>query len=428
MSIVKDPPPLADEGLGLVHRTLNWLLSGPDARSPQVHAQLLQHGQLSPTTLFILTLSMSLIASTAVALTGEAWAWAWLLAELLIGAAKLSAHNSVEKAVHAGETPPITGLIVAGLSGAMVLGIAGYQSVASGNLVLIVLSGVCLAGMIGGTSVRGAGTPRYTVVLMSLMALPYALASLRSSIPNLYLVGIQTPLLLVGLIFSLHENYKKLVGLHLAQQENRWLAHHDILTGLPNRTMELKCFDDLLGQRTADPADGLPLFTVFCLDLDGFKDVNDSFGHEAGDAVLVIVAHRLRRCIRNIDLLFRVGGDEFVVLLPSISAGDAAAIAHRIIERISRPFDIGGGTTLRVGISIGSATATSDGTTADALLSAADRAMYEAKRRGKGIYVTLSAVSAPVELRSPVFPDAELRCGMMLPVSRVHLPFVGKPV
>ncbi|MET0877116.1 MAG: GGDEF domain-containing protein, partial [Tardiphaga sp.] len=262
----------------------------------------------------------------------------------------------------------------------------------------------------------------------SLMALPYALASLRSSIPNLYLVGIQTPLLLVGLIFSLHENYKKLVGLHLAQQENRWLAHHDILTGLPNRTMELKCFDDLLGQRTADPADGLPLFTVFCLDLDGFKDVNDSFGHEAGDAVLVIVAHRLRRCVRNIDLLFRVGGDEFVVLLPSISASDAAAIAHRIIERISRPFDIGGGTTLRVGISIGSATATSDGTTADALLSAADRAMYEAKRRGKGIYVTLSAVSAPVELRSPVFPDAELRCGMMLPVSRVHLPFVGKPV
>ena len=400
---IKDSPPVADEGMGLVQRTLNWLLSGTDARSPQVQAHLLQHGQLSQTTLVILTLSTSLIAFTAIALTGAAWAFAWLLAELLIGAAKLSAQNSVEKAAHAGETPSVTGLIVAGLSGAMVLGIAGYQSVASGNLVLIVLSGICLAGMIGGSSVRGAGTPRYTVALMSLMALPYAFAALLSPIPNLYLVGLQAPLLLTGLMFSLHANYKKLVGLHLAQQQNRWLAHHDILTGLPNRTMELKYFDELLQRRSAG-SDATPIFTVLCLDLDGFKDVNDGHGHEAGDAVLVAVARRLKSCIRDIDCLFRVGGDEFVILLPALTPDSATIIAHRIIDRISQPLDVGHDTVFRIGISIGGACAPADGTTADELLRSADRAMYEAKRRGKGIYVTLPVVNDVVELLPPACP------------------------
>ena len=399
---IKDSPPVADEGMGLVQRTLNWLLSGTDARSPQVQAHLLQHGQLSQTTLVILTLSTSLIAFTAIALTGAAWAFAWLLAELLIGAAKLSAQNSVEKAAHAGETPS-TGLIVAGLSGAMVLGIAGYQSVASGNLVLIVLSGICLAGMIGGASVRGAGTPRYTVALMSVMALPYAFAALLSPIPNLYLVGLQAPLLLTGLMFSLHANYKKLVGLHLAQQQNRWLAHHDILTGLPNRTMELKYFDELLQRRSAG-SDATPIFTVLCLDLDGFKDVNDGHGHEAGDAVLVAVARRLKSCIRDIDCLFRVGGDEFVILLPALTPDSATIIAHRIIDRISQPLDVGHDTVFRIGISIGGACAPADGTTADELLRSADRAMYEAKRRGKGIYVTLPVVNDVVELLPPACP------------------------
>lgn len=408
MNIVRDPPPLADEGSGPVHRTFNWLLSGTDARSPQVHAHLLQHGQLSQSTLVILSLSMSLVACTAIALTGEAWAWAWLLAELLIGAAKLSAQNSVEKAAQAGETPSITGLIVAGLSGALVLGIAGYQSVASGNLVLIVLCGICLAGMIGGASVRGAGTPRYTVALMSLMALPYAYAALHSPIPNLYLIGLQAPLLLVGLIISLHENYKKLVGLHLAQKESRWLAHHDILTGLPNRTMELKYFDELLRQRTAG-SDAMPIFTVLCLDLDGFKDVNDGHGHEAGDAVLVAVARRLKSCIRDIDFLFRVGGDEFVILLPALTPDTATIIAHRIIDRISQPLDVGRNTVVRIGISIGGACAPADGTTADELLRSADRAMYEAKRRGKGVYVTLPVVNDVVELFPSACPDVPAR-------------------
>lgn len=428
MNIFSDPAPPRGERTASLRGALNWLMAGRRTGSANVQAQLLQHGQLNITTLVMLMLSMSLIASTAIALTGQAWAWAWLLAEIVIGSVKLSMQRSIEKTTAAGVTPSMTGAIVAGLAGAVVLGIAGFECVAYGDPLLILLSGICLGGLVGGTSVRSAGTPRFTVVLMSLMTLPFSFATLFSPIPYLHLIGLLMPLLLIGLILVLQEDYKKLVGLYQAQHENRWLAHHDILTGLPNRTMELKCFDDLLRNRITKPVDGVPLFTVFCLDLDGFKDVNDSLGHEAGDTVLVIVADRLRRCVRDVDFQFRVGGDEFVILLPSIDPSAAAAIAQRIIDRIAKPLDVGNNNTLRIGVSIGSAYATAHGTTADELLRSADGAMYEAKRRGKGMYVTLPSVPKVMELPE-VKPGLAMEVGVLLhPAIGFPLPLAGKSV
>ena len=82
---------------------------------------------------------------------------------------------------------------------------------------------------------------------------------------------------------------------------------------------------------------------MFCLDLDGFKGVNDRLGHAAGDAVLVAVANRLRASVRDADYVCRLGGDEFVILLPNITDGEAAVIARRIIARISEPFEFAPG-------------------------------------------------------------------------------------
>jgi diguanylate cyclase (GGDEF)-like protein len=124
---------------------------------------------------------------------------------------------------------------------------------------------------------------------------------------------------------------------------------------------------------------------VFCLDLDGFKAVNDGLGHATGDAVLVEVSRRLRASVREVDFACRLGGDEFVILLPDISSDAAISIARRIIAAVSTPFEFA--PAAKIGVSIGIAAATRDGNTADELLSAADRAMYEAKRRGKGGFV-----------------------------------------
>src|ERR1700722_19324880 len=206
-------------------------------------------------------------------------------------------------------------------------------------------------------------------------------------------------------ILILRENYKILLGFHQAEQENLRLAHHDLLTGLLNRVMKRKRLNELLSGPVLS-TDRQAQFTVFCLDLDGFKEVNDRFGHAAGNAVLIAVARCLRESVRDEDFVCRVGGDEFVALLPALSADEAASCARRIIDKISKPYDIGFSTQPRLGISIGAACAPRDGVSANELLRSADRAMYEAKRRGKGVYVVHSAISEVVELAPSANADA----------------------
>jgi diguanylate cyclase (GGDEF)-like protein len=201
----------------------------------------------------------------------------------------------------------------------------------------------------------------------------------------------------------LFENYGVLLNLFLSERENKWLANYDHLTGLPNRTMQHRRFDDLLRAASGMAGRGVQPLTVFCLDLDAFKAANDCYGHAVGDAVLVTVAERLRRCVRDPDLIFRVGGDEFVILLPATGAKEGAVIAERVIARIAEPFDLGGSVALSIGVSIGSATFPHDGLSADALLRSADHAMYEAKRRGKGMLVHSDALDGDVGL----VPDAD---------------------
>jgi diguanylate cyclase (GGDEF)-like protein len=185
------------------------------------------------------------------------------------------------------------------------------------------------------------------------------------------------------------------------------MAHHDLLTGLPNRALNLKLFSELLAGPWPQAASAGSKLTVFCLDLDGFKGVNDRFGHASGDAVLVAVADRLRASVRDGDFVCRLGGDEFVVLLPNITDGEAAAVARRIIARVSEPFEFA--PAARVGASIGLASAPRDGTTADELLSAADRAMYEAKRRGKGGFV-IHTTGVEIAAFAPMVKAPALAC------------------
>ena len=272
-------------------------------------------------------------------------------------------------------------------------------------LPVILLAGIGVTAVLGSVSSRSAGLPRFGIIMMCLAALPFSLATIMSPIPYLFVVGLQVPLCLTGTILILRENYKILLGLHQAEQENLRLAHHDLLTGLPNRVMKRKRLNELLSGPILS-TNRQAQFAVFCLDLDGFKEVNDRFGHAAGDAVLIAVAGRLRESVRDEDFVCRVGGDEFVALLPALSADEAASCARRIIDKISKPYDIGFSTQPRLGISIGAACAPRDGVSANELLRSADRAMYEAKRRGKGVYVVHSAISEVVELAPSANADA----------------------
>ena len=152
------------------------------------------------------------------------------------------------------------------------------------------------------------------------------------------------------------------------------LAHLDNLTGLPNRTVLL--------DRIEESAKTEPL-AVLMVDLDGFKNVNDTLGHIAGDAVLRQVAERILKCVRSIDTVARLGGDEFAILMPnSLDQAAAAETADCIIAAIGAPYATDG-QMVHIGTSIGIAFGPRDGEFAEDLLSAADLAMYQAKGEGR---------------------------------------------
>ncbi|WP_250008360.1 diguanylate cyclase domain-containing protein [Actinoplanes sp. M2I2] len=158
----------------------------------------------------------------------------------------------------------------------------------------------------------------------------------------------------------------------------RQQAHFDGLTGLANRTH----FHEQVARALESPAGGV---SVLLVDLDGFKTVNDTMGHAAGDTLLMAVADRLRGAIRTGDVVARLGGDEFAVLLSSCPAGEATQTAERILAALTVPEQIDG-VPVRAAASIGVAAAT-PGTDVGLLLRQADLAMYAAKRQGKGTWL-----------------------------------------
>ncbi len=162
-----------------------------------------------------------------------------------------------------------------------------------------------------------------------------------------------------------------------------FLAHHDALTGLANRTAIGQRIEEAAARerRTGEP------FTVLLLDLDRFKQVNDTLGHAAGDALLSEVATRLKSTLRETDTLGRLGGDEFVVIQTrAVNPQQAAtAFATRIIELLSRPFNIER-TDVSIGVSIGIAVAPEHASDPTNLLKMADLALYQAKSLGRGAY------------------------------------------
>ncbi len=162
-------------------------------------------------------------------------------------------------------------------------------------------------------------------------------------------------------------------------EQLEYLAHHDPLTGLANRTKLLNRLSDALSGSHYSSNQ----VAVMYLDLDGFKDVNDTYGHDAGDAVLVTVAKRLTALVKSSDLVVRISGDEFVVLVHPADLTYLSDISDRILKSIMSPIEYNG-QTLHVGASIGVKQIGRNEKDVDRILKSADTAMYQAKNAGKG--------------------------------------------
>jgi len=167
-----------------------------------------------------------------------------------------------------------------------------------------------------------------------------------------------------------------------AERQIEHLAYHDPLTGLPNRRL----LSDRLNQAISGAMRRDAQVALLFLDLDHFKDVNDTMGHLFGDALLVNIAHRLQECIRNEDTLARVGGDEFVIVLNDvIHAADIAGVAEKIISHVGLPIQVGE-ESLHTNVSIGISLYPQDGRDTDTLLKYADAALYLSKQQGRMTY------------------------------------------
>lgn len=175
----------------------------------------------------------------------------------------------------------------------------------------------------------------------------------------------------------------------------RHLAHHDLLTSLPNRAL----INERLQQAVIKAQRDKTYLAVMFLDLDKFKPVNDELGHEVGDLLLKQTAQRLLVCVRASDTVARIGGDEFVVLLPAIDqACDAALVAEKILHALNETFSVGGH-AISISGSIGIAVYPQHGEDEKQLLLNADIAMYQAKKEGRNCYrlADSACISEPLD-------------------------------
>jgi len=200
---------------------------------------------------------------------------------------------------------------------------------------------------------------------------------------------------LVGAVFEITERKRA--------EELIWRqANFDVLTGLPNRRMAR----DRLTQWLKQAARTGTQLALLYLDLDHFKEINDSLGHAKGDALLVQVAQRLRTCVREADTVARLGGDEFMVILGDLDGVDAAPrVAQSIVEALARPFDLNADQAW-VSVSVGIAVYPQDASDADTLCRYADQAMYQAKDQGRNRFCRFSpALADQTHLRVALLAD-----------------------
>ena len=325
--------------------------------------------------------------------------------------------------------PPV--LVAGGAVGALLVGhLTAALQLATGNspsaLAMVPIAAslvtVGLASLFDAVVDRSISTPveaplfsaaHASVVVVAIVAAPAVLAAeviWRISVSGTIAVGAA----LIGSVLAIHT-----VSLLLERADSEHQASHDVLTGLPNRLLYMDRLERAIAhaERNDSPVG------VLYIDLDRFKDVNDTFGHDAGDQLLRETARRLESCARHEDTVARLAGDEFAILLPHLAAADdVSLVADRVLDALREPIMVGEH-AVHSGGSIGAAVFPHDGTTPGVLLSAADAAMYRAKDRGGATVELFSA-----ELHEQVATRLELETALHHAIQHDELVLYYQPI
>jgi diguanylate cyclase (GGDEF)-like protein len=380
---------------------------------PVLHFELVRalYGATSTAKpLFIATAAASAVTAVAWMLSGDAVFAIVAAGFVLIGVARSVAASFYHRVEHdpadlnALKRWELIALLGAWAFSALV-GIAGaYAVTVHAGTDVEILVGCCVIGYIAGVSSRNASRPLITIGQVSFTCVPFTLALiLRGDVAHLVL-AIFIGALYVGTIVICRSVYDNLVSRHQAFRRIETLAQRDALTGLWNRAAFLSSLESQFSLPVRNE------IALIAIDLDRFKDINDTLGHPVGDAVLKEAAERIRSALRPGDEVSRVGGDEFLVMLIGSRAVEATAVAQSILVKFSNPFAIEMTRSI-CGASIGCALAQRE-STMDALLRNADLALYEAKKSGRGRIVEYTAeLSREYESRVALEQDLQRALG-----------------
>ena len=332
------------------------------------------------TSMMVAAACSSLVALEIWGLTRATWPLVWIALDVLLLIARYRLIRRARRApCHRDE--PVLLYVAAGLVWSAMIGVAAFLCALSHDPIVVLLAGVLVMGFIGAIAARNSPIPRAASLQLELVSVPYLLGIAVNFHSWELILAIVVAVAIIGMITLTERLYDQLSNLILAERANAYLAYHDVLTGLPNRAGFNEHLARLLGQTDHKE----PWFALLYLDLDGFKGVNDTLGHAAGDMVLRAVGDRLRREVGETAFIARLSGDEFAVLLPGTTTAAAQGTAQSIIDAVSEPIEFGAAWPIRVGVSVGITGAPEHGREPTVLMSRADSALYAAKAGGKGL-------------------------------------------
>ncbi|HEY2756752.1 MAG TPA: GGDEF domain-containing protein [Pseudolabrys sp.] len=374
-------------------RITRWLADAGPSVPEDIRADLVAN-LFGTLPVFVGGVMNTLIVSAAIAVRQPTPLFlAWLILEITICIARMLVLITARQAALKRRKTPTDIYLLLGIAWSASVGYGVVISMASGDWVAATLAGSSAAAMVGGICFRNFSAPRLVATMIVLSLGPSVPGALLGGEPLLFVVFAQVPVYLAAMTLAAFKLNKMLVATMRAERENDYRAQHDALTGLSNRAGLAHAVNSRLA---AGPDVALALLF---LDLDGFKIVNDTFGHGGGDRLLKMVAERLSRMLRAVDVGARVGGDEFVVLAEALTPERAAAFGEALIASVANGYDLGEGVSASIGVSIGIAMAPEHGSDLTQLLAVADAALYEAKSGGKSRCCMASAITNLAALR-----------------------------